>query len=124
MANEAPDLSRIVNLILSNPKLIEEISQLAKNEHADVPSENTVSDGDVSGSGREESTAEVSMPPAESATAPITESVTASAAAKLHRETRSHLLSALKPYLSENRRKAVDSMLQIADLLDVFKTVT
>lgn len=123
MANEAPDLSRIVNLILSNPKLIEEISQLAKNEHADAPSENTVSDGDVSGSGREESTAEVSMPPAESAAAPIAESVTASAAAKLHRETRSHLLSALKPYLSENRRKAVDSMLQIADLLDVFKTV-
>ena len=67
---------------------------------------------------QEETTAEVSAVPSEG----DGDSVSA-ANIKLHRETRSHLLSALKPYLSDSRRRAVDSMLQIADLLDVFKTV-
>ena len=42
--------------------------------------------------------------------------------AKAHRESRTRLFSALKPYLSEERRRAVDSMQQIADLIDVFKS--
>ena len=44
------------------------------------------------------------------------------AGAKAHRESRARLFSALKPYLSEERRRAVDSMQQIADLIDVFKS--
>ena len=129
MANEAPDLSRIVNLILSNPKLIEEISALAKSDGAgSTPDagEPTVAETSAPAA---DTVAEVSAPAetdipvgaAESAASDA--AVPTAAGVKLHRETRSHLLSALKPYLSDNRRKAVDSMLQIADLLDVFKTV-
>ena len=87
MANETPDLSGIVNLILSNPKLIEEIREMA-NRKTDAS----------------ESTAVFA------------------AEAKAHRESRARLFSALKPYLSEERRRAVDSMQQIADLIDVFKS--
>lgn len=119
MANETPDLSRIVNLILSNPKLIEEIQTMVKQQDDNGSEETVGATEDLSAS--RESEAPADPPP--QAERPEDASVSATAEAKLHRETRAHLLRALKPYLSDNRRRAVDSMLQIADLLDVFRTV-
>ncbi len=129
MANEAPDLSRIVNLILSNPKLIEEISALAKSDGAGSTPDAGEPTAAETAAPAADTVAEVSAPvetdiPVGAAESTASDTAVPTAAGvKLHRETRSHLLSALKPYLSDNRRKAVDSMLQIADLLDVFKTV-
>ena len=91
-----PDLSRIVNLIMQNPELIEQISALARSEQTDEAHTEDVVKEDV------ETIADVSKTP--------------------RRDMRSHrheLLSAMKPYLSEGRRSALDSMSSILDIIDV-----
>lgn len=119
MASEAPDLSRIVNMILANPKLVEEIAAMAKGEGEIPPPP-----AEESANASEEQEAESLE---KSASAPQTAENAAELAPppkRRERETRDRLVAALKPYLSENRRKAVDSMLGLYDLLEVFKTVT
>ena len=44
-----------------------------------------------------------------------------SAEVPLGKKRRSELLSALKPFLSNERAKAIDSMITIADILEVMK---
>ena len=97
---EAPDLSKIVSLIMQNPALIEQISALAKGE------------GDNKESVEAEVKDEVAAPEAETISASIQGS---------QRSHRHELLGALKPYLSEQRRAAIDSMMSISDILDVMK---
>lgn len=121
MANETPDLSGIVNLILSNPKLIEEIREMAnrKNDTSDM----TTTAPQPPDTPPAEHAAESADDSAEKGDDGASESTAVFAAgAKAHRESRARLFSALKPYLSEERRRAVDSMQQIADLIDVFKS--
>lgn len=121
MANETPDLSGIVNLILSNPKLIEEIREMA-NRKTDA-SETATAAPQTPDATPAERTAESTDDRAEKGDDGASESTAVFAAeAKTHRESRARLFSALKPYLSEERRRAVDSMQQIADLIDVFKS--
>ena len=103
--NGTPDLSRIVNLIMENPKLIEEISALAKQSE----NENENESSDASTEAKAESVA-VSAEPT------YTESKRGST-----RERRAQLLSALKPYLSGERQKAIDSMMTFADVLDTMR---
>ena len=95
-ARGAPDLSRIVNLIMENPKLIEEISALAKGDGEPVSDKPQVS----------ESEARASSP------------TYAEEKRSDGRERRAQLLSALKPYLSGERQKAIDSMMTFADIID------
>ncbi len=92
-----PDLSGIINLIMQNPSLIEQISALAKPKE-----ENESSPEDA------ENPAVVPKETAEEAVAVPT-----------MRTHRHELLSAMKPYLSENRRVAMDSMSSILDVIDV-----
>ena len=91
-----PDLSRIVNLIMQNPELIEQISALAKSDQAEqAHTEEVIKE-------ENKTVADVSNTP--------------------RRDMRSHrheLLSAMKPYLSEGRRSALDSMSSILDIIDV-----
>ncbi len=94
---QTPDLSSIVSLIMQNPTLIEQISALAKQGATEVvePTEEPQSvASEASGIAQE----------------PLTTT------AKLHRR---ELLNAMKPYLSENRRVAIDSMSSIMDVIDV-----
>lgn len=94
---QTPDLSSIVSLIMQNPALIEQISALAKQGAKEVaePTEEPQSvTSETSGAAQE----------------------TLTPAAKLHRR---ELLNAMKPYLSENRRVAIDSMSSIMDVIDV-----
>lgn len=91
-----PDLSRIVNLIMQNPELIEQISALAKSGPEEEARTEEARGEEV------ETVADVREVP--------------------KRDMRSHrheLLSAMKPYLSENRRSALDSMSSILDIIDV-----
>ena len=93
-----PDISRIISVLMENPELIEQISALAaeKKEEAPTPA-----------------------PPEEERT----ETVSASAkpeASSIH-SRREQLLSALKPYLSDERQKAIDSMMTFADILDAVR---
>ena len=94
---QTPDLSSIVNLIMQNPSLIEQISALAKQ-----------------GSAKDtEPTTEPETPERENI---VTSEPTATPMAKSHRR---ELLNAMKPYLSENRRVAIDSMSSIMEVIDV-----
>lgn len=95
-----PDLSRIVNLIMENPKLIEEIKNLgAKDEEAKE--------------------AEEAAPREEEKSA---ESVPTVSGESISRARRKDLLCALKPYVSEERGRAIDSMMSIADILDMMRS--
>ena len=93
-----PDLSGIVNLIMQNPSLIEQISALANSKtESEAPTEVTNEDvPTVNDTPTEVSASSTSM--------------------KSHRH---ELLNAMKPYLSENRRVAIDSMSSILDVIDL-----
>ena len=100
--SEMPELSKIVNLIMENPSLIAEISALAKKN--DESLQQTVS---VTEKEEKEDTASVSA-----STLPT---VTRS-------EKRQRLLSAMKPYLKDERSHAIDSMLSIVEILDMIRS--
>lgn len=103
--NESLDLSKVVNLIMENPKLIEGISALAKGDK-NIPREATES------SAPEESYEEkVALKPKD----------VAYAGERPQRNRRNELLFAMKPYLSKERARAIDSVLTIVDILGVMK---
>lgn len=100
MSEGTNDLSRIVSLIMQNPQLISEISNLAK---ADAPP-------------HEESSAPIEEEsPVSVSETPITQD------SANRRNARSQLLCALKPYVSKERAGAIDSMISIAEILEVMK---
>lgn len=94
---EGLDIGKIVGLIMENPALIEQISALAKNESKEPTK------------AQEEATVNAE---------PIEDTYKASASPRLER---ARLLGALKPYVSGERAKAIDSMISIADILDVMR---
>lgn len=100
-----PDLSKIIEAIMQNPELIATISSLmskSEDNSPDVRAESVV--------------AEDTPEPTESiptAAPPVT-----GGGARSHRR---ELLGALKPYLSENRRAAIDSMISISDVLSMMR---
>lgn len=87
------DLSKIVSLIMENPKIIEEIRGLS--EKADIKEAKEF----------EERTAPAEIRRVEN------ESAT----------KRKALLSAIKPYVSKERGQAIDSMISIAEILDMMR---
>ena len=98
--NDTPDLSSIINLIMQNPALIEQISSLAKTKIEPEVSTEAADEVDNTDITQEQT--------------PAVES-----SATLMRSHRHELLSAMKPYLSESRRTAIDSMASILDVIDV-----
>ena len=103
---ETPDLSKIVSLIMQNPTLISEISSLVKS----VPTEE---EKKTEPTAIEQTEDKSSIEVAEEA---VTEPI---AKQTVRRTRRKELLNAMKPYLSDNRRTAIDSMSSILDILDV-----
>ena len=100
MSESAPDLSRIVNLIMENPELIAQISNLAKKD-GDEHNESVKKDEEHNESAAAEPTVTTPTP-----------------SRHTHRRD---LLSSLKPYLSAERQRAIDSMMTIADVLEAMK---
>ena len=90
------DLSKIINLIMENPDIIERIKNLGKDESADGKDEVIAPPTD---SGEEKEIAPQKKP-----------------------SRRRELIYALKPYLSDERGRAIETMLSIADVLDMMKT--
>ena len=103
--NGGLDVSKVISVIMENPKLIEEISALVNSKEA-------------SGGTVEESIPE--KPPELKEEAPP-ESLPTYAPVGYGRSNRAQLLGALKPYVSKERAKAIDSMLSIADILDMMR---
>ena len=100
------DLSRIVSLIMKNPKLIEEIKALGSKDTKEQD-EKASADNEATATLIEaKQTAEASGEPTEN----------------VGRIKRRELLSALKPYVSENRAKAIDSIMSIADIIDMMRS--
>ncbi len=93
---DTPDLARIVNMIMENPSLVAQISAMANGTPADKPKEEI---HEVEGEETAPVTAEVSTAPRSS--------------------NRARLLGAMKPYLSRERGQAIDTMISIAEILEI-----
>ena len=106
---ESIDIAKVVNLIIENPGLIQQISGLVKqNKPTTEAVENTLPEPQ-----KEQVTMDNTAEP----------TVARPTYASLNqRSNRAQLLGALKPYVSEERAKAIDSMISIADVLDIMKT--
>ncbi|MBR4836746.1 MAG: hypothetical protein IKU99_07030 [Clostridia bacterium] len=97
---ESMDIGKIVGLIMDNPQIIEQISALAKQSETPKVTE------------------EVVAQPAESPKPQQTVSMPQT----VGRGERAKLLGALKPYVSSERAKAIDSMMSIADILEMMRS--
>lgn len=99
------DVGRVIGLIMENPEIIEQISGLMKQkEKADNPTES-----------------QPQPPPKISEQASAAATVSRPSPIGNSRSQRAQLLGALKPYVSEERAKAIDSMISIADILELMK---
>lgn len=98
MSENNLELSKIVNLIMENPSLVAEISALAKGEVKD--------DASVSA----ESTSAAEPHPEEAEAVSAAPSVS-------KQERRAQLLAAMKPYLSEERSRTIDTMMSIIGVI-------
>ena len=99
MPDGTPDISRIIKLIMDNPKIIEEIGDMVRSEkptQAEAPAPSPAQEKEVT---------VVSEPSAENPKS----------------KSRKDLLYALKPYLSEKRASAIDSMLSVAEVFTMLK---
>lgn len=108
MSEQTPDISRVIQLIMENPSLVQEISSLVKKDEASVA----------------ENTSEVSEEHAVAASEQVSEPVTVApkiAYENPARRNRAQLLGAMKPYVSSERAKAIDSMMSIMDILEMMK---
>jgi hypothetical protein len=100
------DIGKVIGLIMENPALIAQIANLAKPK----AEENTIEAHEVA-SDEVSLQKEAEEPKAEPTYAPVFN----------QRNNRAQLLGALKPYVSKERAKAIDSMISIADILDMMK---
>lgn len=97
------DISKVISVIMENPRLIEEISALvSKTDSAPEPTPKIPESKEENEEIKQESL-------------PVSSNVGYS------RGNRAQLLGALKPYVSKERAKAIDSMLSIADILDMMR---
>ena len=101
---DTPELSRIISLIMENPEIVGQISALVKKD-----TEAQKEDYDA-----KESTEEVIAEPKEEERA-----IPASVMPK--NAKRNQLLGAMKPYLSQERSRAIDSMMSIAEILEMMR---
>ena len=94
------DISRVISLIMENPKLIEDIKGLVERDNGN------------------EGAAEVKA--IEVPTPNVTDVPTGRETAR-PRKRRQDLLAALKPYISDERKRAVESFVSIAEILDMMR---
>ena len=104
--NQGLDISKVVGLIMENPALIEQIANLAKSKETSAAPEPKSEDAVVK---------QTETPATQVSGEPTYVQKPRGV------QDRARLLGALKPYVSEERGKAIDSMLTIADILDMMK---
>ena len=106
--SNTPDITKVISMIMSNPRLIEEISAMAKGSTKDDTSETEIiNESPLSYTSAGQSSAPITSPQKNSSS----------------KESRTQLLHALKPYLSEGRARAIDTMISVADIFDTMKGV-
>ena len=92
------DLSKIVNIIMENPQLVEQIRDMISKAEDNPPSST------------EEAKGQAEEPA-------VSDLRTENAYPKHHSSRRNDLLRAIRPYVSEERSRAIESMITIADVL-------
>lgn len=102
-----PDVSKIIELIMKNPQLISEIKELADKDKQEVTA---VAKAEEPPDSPRESTQEKEPKNTEEY-----------GTGDIGKKRRSELLRALKPYVSNERQKAIESMVSIADILDMMR---
>ena len=90
---DTPDLSKIVGVIMEHPEIVGQISALLSKPDED----------------EEEIKSEPTVAPVSSTPKAVRHS------------DRSRLLGAMKPYLSESRARAVDTMITVTEILESMK---
>ena len=100
------DLSRIVSLIMENPDLIAQIKALGESNTEEKETAPRATD---IRSSPEEKIEKTSIGIEKGSDG-------------IEKKRRKELLCALKPYVSEKRSHAIDSMISIADILDMMKS--
>ncbi len=101
------DLSKIVGLIMENPKLIEEIKAIANTNKSEDKAENSTETEEV-----------IKAEPTIDAVKLVDEPAPPK---RGNRAKRGELLRALKPYVSSERSKAIESMISITEILDMMR---
>ena len=96
----APDISRVISVIMENPEIIEKISALMNSEK------------------REAAPPPQNEPPTESETQAVSAAVAQNSPGS---SKRTRLLTALKPYVKSKRAEAIDSVIAIADIIDMMR---
>ena len=102
--SESLDLSRVVSLIMQNPELISKISELASTP-----------------SSEQSEAEEEALPLSDEPTALQSEPVALPVREESRHDRRSKLLSAMKPYLSAERSRTIDTMLTVIEMVDSIK---
>ena len=100
------DISKIVSVIMENPQLIEEIRGLIETA-PETGAAHTTEDNEAIKESIE--------------LQPVTEKNDAREKSRPQNLHRKDLLSALKPYVSKERAQAIDSMLSIAEVLEIMR---
>ena len=102
---ENQDISKIIGIIMENPDIIARIKTLADGGGGgnSEPSVATVAPSEPSAASKESELSQDNVPRAES------------------KKRRRELLYALKPYVKNERAKAIDTMLSVIDVIDVMK---
>ena len=106
------DISKILGIIMENPEIIEKIKEMAHS-------------GEKAGE-KEAMTEEIKTEPSGeaevSATAETKDTAEASALPRARDKKRRHdLLCAIKPYVSAERGRAIDTMLSVVEVLEIMK---
>ena len=112
------DLSKIVDMIMKNPGIIEEIKGLM------TSNENVSTENSIESSAEKESMPSDAVSPESIPSSTVASDTTDYIGAKINngeRARRSELLRALKPYVSNERGRVIESMMSIADILDMMR---
>lgn len=105
------DLSKVISAIMENPTLIEEIKKTLSGTQ--ISEEKEVTEATV----KEQEAAQESS----ADTNAVSDTVYVPTYQSSHKSRRNNLLRAMRPYLSEPRAKAVETMISIADILFVVR---
>jgi len=111
MDNSAPDLSKIITLIMENPKLVSDIKDMIESN----------SEGNNATQATESLTSQDPVPIEEEVSVSAVPEQPMNIRESAGQKNRKKLLTAFKPYLSGERSRAIDSMLSIADIIDAMK---
>ncbi len=101
------DISKIIGIIMENPDIIEKIRSLAEKDDTGAEAKDAKVSAEIVEKEKETS-----------------EEVNAEASAydrSAMKKRRHDLLSALKPYVKSERRRAIDTMLSVIEVIDVMK---